>query len=263
MQYGVGKILGMILGFASAGFRGALLGFLIGYLYDNRTQGGRGRRFARNARSADKLSENLVQSTYAIGAIVLGAKLAKSDGRVSRAEIAAFRSVFHIDNSQVDEVGRLFDQARKSSGGYEPYAARLAQVFHNNSAVLEEILAGLFVVAIADSVSLTPPEDRFLRRVAVIFGFSEADFDRIAARAGVPLPNQSVSKKNEDYALLGLPENASNAEIKRTYRALIRKHHPDKLAAQGLSPELQAQATEKMKRINAAYDSLCKARGIK
>ena len=58
-------------------------------------------------------------------------------------------------------------------------------------------------------------------------------------------------------------ETATAEEIKAAYRALIREHHPDKLMAQGMPPEFVATATEKMKRINVAYDTVCKMRGIK
>ncbi|NTU76838.1 MAG: DnaJ domain-containing protein [Alphaproteobacteria bacterium] len=208
--------------------------------------------------------DGLQKSTFSIGVIVLGAKMAKADGRVSRAEIAAFRRVFNIPDSKVAEVGELFDQARQTVSGYEPYAARLAQVFRHNPAVLEEVLTGLFLVGLADNAGLSPAKSNFLRRIAVIFGFNETDFVRIAARSGVRLPDQPTpTKKNEDYIVFGLSEKASDVEVKRTYRALIRKHHPDKLTAQGLPPELIAQATEKMKRLNAAYDRICKARGLK
>jgi DnaJ like chaperone protein len=264
----MGKVIGCVLGFAFKGPMGAVIGFLIGHVHDSRTANPiRSRAYGSAAESAPYpggLMDGLQQSTFTIGVIVLGAKMAKADGRVSREEIATFRRVFHIPDSQLEEVGRLFDQARLTSGGYEPYAARLAQVFRRNPAVLEEILTGLFLVAVADRTGLSPPKSNFLRRIAILFGFTEEDFARIAARSGVRLPDEpAAAKKEEAYVVLGLPENAPDADIKRTYRALIRKHHPDKLVAQGLPPELINQATEKMKRINAAYDRICKARGIK
>ena len=67
----------------------------------------------------------------------------------------------------------------------------------------------------------------------------------------------------EAFAILGIAENATNEEIKIAYRTLIREHHPDKLVAQGMPPEFIANANEKMKRINVAYDNVCKMRGIK
>ncbi len=265
-----GKVMGGALGLVFGGPVWAIVGALIGHVHDTSPS----RVFQAQARSAQSrqndtlfrrsFADGLQQSTFTVGVIVLGAKMAKADGRVSREEIATFRRVFHFSDADAIEVGRVFDQARQTASGYEPYAARLAHVFKRQPAVLEEVLTGLFLVAVADQTGLSLPKVTFLRRVAVIFGFSETDFARIAARSGVRLPGEpATAKKDDGYAVLGLPETATDADIKKTYRTLIRKHHPDKLASQGLPPELMAQATEKMKRINAAYASICKARGIK
>lgn len=265
-----GKVVGGVLGLVMGGPAAALVGFVLGHIHDTSPA----RVYSRQKQSSSShqndalfprsFSDSLQQATFTIGVIVLGAKMAKADGRVSREEIAAFRRVFHFANASTAEISRIFDQARQTTSGYEPYAARLAQVFRRHPAVLEEVLTGLFFVAIADQTGLSMPKVVFLRRVATIFGFTETDFFRIAARSGVRLPGQTQAvKRDESFAVLGLPETASNQDIKRTYRVLIRKHHPDKLASQGLPPELMAQATEKMKRINAAYATICKARGIK
>ncbi len=258
-----GKALGLGLGLIYGWLPGALIGLLIGHWFDKRQTAVMAARARSEGLLNPAMEDGLQQSTFTIGVIVLGAKMAKADGRVSHEEIAAFRRVFRVPDDQVAQVGNLFDQARLSADGYEPYAARLAQVFRAKPAVLEEILTGLFLVAVADSVGLSRAESIFLRRVATLFGFSVEEYARIAASSGVRLPDQPAAPRNEAYAVLGLPETASAAEIKRTYRVLIRKHHPDKLVAEGLPPEMIAQANEKMKRINAAYDSLCKAKGIK
>ncbi len=265
-----GKVIGGTLGLMFGGPAWAIVGVLIGHIHDTsptqafQAQARKARTGTEGGFFGGKFTDSLQQSTFALSVIVLGAKMAKADGRVSREEIATFRRVFPFSDADTIEVGRIFNQARQTASGYEPYAARLAQVFKRYPAVLEEVLTGLFKVAVADRSGLSLPKVVFLRRVAVIFGFTETDFARIAARSGVRLPGESPSAKSDDgYAVLGLHENASAADIKRAYRALIRKHHPDKLASQGLPPELMAQATEKMKRINAAYSSVCKARGIK
>lgn len=268
MQRITGKVVGGVLGFVfGGGPLGGLVGLIIGHMYDKtpavafqaRVRRTRYEQPNRHGRFANSLE----QSTFVVGIIVLGAKMAKADGRVSREEIATFRRVFRIPDSDAVEVGRIFDQARQTASGYEPYAARLAQVFRRNPAILEEVLSGLFLVAVADRTGLSYPKVVFLRRVAVIFGFTEEDFARIAARSGIRLPGQPPVQKDNPYSVLGLPESAPAADIKRTYRALIRKHHPDTLVSQGLPPELIAQATEKMKRINAAYAAVCKEKGIK
>ncbi|MGE3623791.1 MAG: TerB family tellurite resistance protein [Bdellovibrionales bacterium] len=214
--------------------------------------------------SSDGFTGTSQQNAFTIGVIVLGAKMAKTDGRVTREEVEAFKRAFRVPESQVGRVGRLFDEARRSADGFEPYAFRLAQIFRNRPAVLEEVLTGLFTIAAADSKGLSPKEVRFLERVAVIFEFTVEDFIRIAARSGVNLaPREKEKPRNESYSILGVAENATEEQIKTAYRTLIRTHHPDKLVAQGLPPEFIASANEKMKRINVAYDTICKTRGIK
>lgn len=256
-----GKVVGGLLGLAFGGPLGAALGFLIGHAHDSHPDDGV--NFWQTMRSSHgEFGGNVQQAAFTMGVIVLGAKMAKADGRVTREEIEAFKRVFRVPESQVDAVGRLFNQARRSADGFEPYAFHLAQIFRNRPAVLEEVLSGLVIIAAADSGGLSPAELRFLSRVAVIFGFNDTDFFRIAARAGLKLGSDE-KPHNEAYAILGLREEASIEEIKKTYRALIRTHHPDKLVAQGVPPEFIANATEKMKRINGAYDAISRARGIK
>jgi len=265
----VGKVLGGVLGLAMSGGFGGALGFLLGHLHDIRTDPAPKRAGAAKEREQPDFLDHYrltrhQRSIYSLGVIILGAKLAKVDGPVTREEILAFRHAFHTTEAQLDEVGHIFNHARSSADGYEPHAARLAQVFANQPALLEEILVGLFVIAQADSAHLTRAELLFLRRVAVLFGLAEEDFTRLAARAGVYLNSAPPAPKQDSaYDVLGLPTTATNDVVKRTYRALVRKHHPDKLAAAGLPASRVAEATERLKRINAAYDEICKKRGIK
>jgi len=256
-----GKVVGGLLGLAFAGPLGAALGFIIGHAHDNLPEDSV--NFWQTMRSSNAgFGGNMQQAAFTMGVIVLGAKMAKADGRVTREEIEAFKRVFRVPESQADAVGRLFNQARRSADGFEPYAFQLAQIFRNRPEVLEEVLGGLIIIGAADSGGLSPAELRFLSRVAIIFGFNDTDFMRIAARAGIKLEGQE-KPHDESYAILGLRESASVEEIKKTYRVLIRTHHPDKLVAAGMPPEFVVTATEKMKRINVAYDRICKARGIK
>jgi len=262
----VGKFVGTVLGFALAGPGGALIGFVVGHLNDMRfTQPVRQQRAILEHDFFPDFSMSKHQrSVFSMGVIVLGAKLAKIDGHVSREEVLAFRRAFRTRDSQLAEVGRLFDEARTSPGGYEPYAARLAQVFQSHREILEEILAGLFYIAVADSPRLSRGEMLFLRRIAVMFNFGEQDFTRIAARVGLNLTTAPPAPKHDQaYDVLGLPTTATDIDIKRTYRTLIRKYHPDKLHAAGFAPDKIAEATEQMKRINAAYADICKIRNIK
>jgi len=241
-----GKILGGAAGFAIGGPLGALVGAVAGHAFD---------RMRDEAVTDDPDAPSLAkQTTFAIAVIVLSAKMAKADGRVTRDEIDAFKEVFQIPPDEVDNVGRLFNQARKDARGFEPYARQVERMFRNNPAVLEELLGGLFHIARADGVA-HPDEIRFLQEVSDIFRFDRATFDRIrAAHLG--------AEKTDPYAVLGVPHDATDAEIRATWRKLIREHHPDTLIAQGMPQDFVDVATEEMAAINAAYDTIRSQRGM-
>ena len=90
---------------------------------------------------------------FAITVVVLAAKLAKCDGPVKRAEIDAFKRHFRIPPESVRDIGRLFDQARDSTDGFEPYAAQLGEAFADNRGMLEDVLDALFAIARADGAA--------------------------------------------------------------------------------------------------------------
>ena len=259
-----GKFIGVILGYAFAGPWGAVFGFILGRMHDNQRQS-QAEDWERVWQDQGFFSANQERSAFTLGVVVLGAKMAKCDGRVNREEVDAFKRVFHVTPSQEAAISAAFNQARHSAEGFEPYAYHLAHVFRNKKAVLEEILSGLFIIGSADYASLSPQEIAFLKRVSFIFGFDQEEFARIAASSGAALPEEERPRNPtiEAFTVLGVKETATPEEIKKAYRALIREHHPDKLTAQGLPPEFVATATEKMKRINAAYDMVCKIKGIK
>ncbi|NOZ42021.1 MAG: DnaJ domain-containing protein [Alphaproteobacteria bacterium] len=195
------------------------------------------------------------QVTFTIGVIVLSAKMAKADGHVSREEIAAFKEAFQVPESEMKNVARVFNLARQEATGFEPYAHQLAKLFHDRPAMLEGLLHILFHIARADNVIL-PSELEYLQKVAAIFGFSDAEFDRIRADNLGP-------DKGDPYAVLGLSREATVIEIKSAYRKLIKENHPDLLASQGLPPEFIEVATAKLAMINVAYDRIEKERNLK
>ena len=247
-----GKILGGAAGFALGGPVGALAGAVAGHAVDMLTEA----NLQDDAKALPPGDERAAtrQIAFTIGVIVLGAKMAKADGKVTREEIAAFKEVFRVPAHELKNVGRFFDQARKDAHGFEPYARQIAKMFPRKSRVLEELIDGLFHIAKADG-KVSDAELDYLRRVAQIFGFAEADFERI--RHSHLGPDES-----DPYTLLGVTRDASDAEIKLAWRKLIRETHPDKLIAKGLPQEFVDLATDKMARVNAAYDRIARERGI-
>ncbi len=245
-----GKILGVAAGFAVGGPLGALLGAAAGHAVDAMRD--RGPAEAPTLEADDRAGTRQIAFTIAV--IVLGAKMAKADGVVTREEILAFRQVFQVPPDEISNVGRLFDRARRDPHGFEPYASQIARLFPPGSRILEELLDGLFHIAKADGVA-SEEELSYLHAVAGIFGFSDAEFDRI--RAGYLGPDEG-----NPYTILGVTREASDKEIKAAWRKLIRETHPDRLVAEGLPQEFVDLANEKMATINAAYDQIAKERGI-
>jgi DnaJ like chaperone protein len=184
---------------------------------------------------------------FTIGMIALGAKMARADGVVTEVEIAAFRQVFHIPDKDMPAVERVFNLAKQDVAGFETYAAQVAKLFTKKSTVLEHVLECLFHIAKADGV-IHEDELTYLERVAELFGFGATEFARIRSR--------HVAIADDPYDLLGLKRDASLAEIKKKYRSLARKLHPDKQVASGVPAEMVKLANDRMARINAAYNLL-------
>ena len=238
-----GKIIGGVGGLMIGGPIGALIGAVAGHAVDK-------------VRSNSGEPEDATKSVaFTIATIALGAKMAKADGVVTRDEVDAFKRVFRVPPEDVKDVSRVFDQARKDSRGFEPYARQIAGMFADNPAVLEELLYCLTLIARADGV-MHPEEVKYLRSVADIFGLDDHAFERITEVSG-------DLDTSDPYKILGVSRDMTNDEIKSAYRSLVRENHPDKLIADGLPEELIDMATEKLAAINDTYDKVSTERGIK
>jgi DnaJ like chaperone protein len=192
---------------------------------------------------------------FTIAVIALGAKMAKADGEVTRDEVAAFGEVFQVPPGEEEHVRLVFDLARRSTHGFDSYARQVGRLFAGERGVLEDLLGGLFHIALADG-RLCPAEDDYLRQVAHHFGFTPRDYARIrAVHLGV-----SPEADDDPHAVLGVEADASSDEIRAAYHRLVRENHPDLLVAQGLPPEFIARATARVARINAAHDRLTRPR---
>ena len=253
-----GKIIGGMAGFAMGGPVGALFGAAMGHAADEGNLNGfsfAGRPLPfESARAAAMLGRR--DQIFAVGVTVLAAKLAKCDGPVGRVEIDAFRRSFAIPEGSVAEVGRLFDNARGSAAGFETYAVQMGQAFSDNRGILEQVLAGLYQIARADG-PVNGAEADFLSRVAYGFGL-DLDMAQRAARGG-PMAAPPVE---DSYAVLGISVRATKEEISARWKNLMRENHPDTLTAKGVPAEMVKKASDRVARINAAYDTIKRERKL-
>ncbi len=177
--------------------------------------------------------------------VALGAKMAKADGQVRDEDIVAFRQVFRTDPQTEAAIGRFFNLARQTTLGYQRYARIVTKAFRAQPGILEDVLDGLFHIALADGI-VTEEEAEFLESVAEIFGFSDREYRRIR--------NAHLGQDADDpYLILGVDPDISDKNLKTAYRRQAAANHPDRLMARGLPKEMVGIANHKMAIINRAY----------
>jgi DnaJ like chaperone protein len=255
-----GKIIGGMAGFAMGGPMGAVVGAALGHAADSGVVPNLRAQFGPQlswnpARLAAMFNRR--DQLFAICVVVLSAKLAKCDGRVTREEIDAFKRQFRIPKEAVRDIGRLFDHARDSAEGFEAYAVQLGETFADNRGMLEDVLGALFAIARADG-AINGRELDFLARTHLSFGLGQEAWDRARGASR----RQPAAGEPDAYAVLGVSPKASAEEIRSTWKRLMRENHPDSLAARGVPAEFVARANEKVARINAAWDQIKRERGL-
>ena len=191
---------------------------------------------------------------FTVGVIMLGAKMAKADGVVTKDEVRAFKKAFKVSNAEMREAARVFNLAKQDKTGYETCAEQLVTVFKGDRKMLEYVLEGLFHIAKADEV-LHPQEEKFLGQVAKHLGFTDAEFTLIKAR-------HILAEERDPYEVLGLKPGASTEELKSQYRRLVAESQPDEFVARGLPKEFVVIATAKLASINEAYKAIARKRNI-
>ncbi len=185
---------------------------------------------------------------FAIAVVALGAKMAKADGQVTRDEVTAFREVFEIAREDEAGAAKVFNLARQDVAGYQDYAARIQRMFRDDPATLNDLLEGLFHIAMADGF-YHPGEDRFLEDVAEIFGLTDIEYRAIRARF---VPDAAP----DPFTVLGVAPDTPYDEIRKVWRQLVRDNHPDQMIARGVPEEAVQLAQKRMVDINRAWEEI-------
>ncbi len=186
--------------------------------------------------------------SFTIAIISLGAKLTKVDGQVTKKEIKAFREIFQLPESEQKNAARVFNSASRSTLGYEYYAIEIRKLLGSGSPLLGDIMEGLIYIAKADG-DLSFQERRFLIRVNALFGLP-----RRKLRYKLNYLNGEPSF--DPYKVLGVGRDTPLPEIRRKWRDLVMKSHPDVLVARGVPEEAIRLSEVKLSRYNLAWKQI-------
>ena len=236
-----GKIIGGTAGFALGGPIGAILGVMAGNVFDRSKK-----------QNFNKISNQQKQNIFALSIIILSAKLAKSDGVVTKDEILAFKEKFNIPSNEMNNVSKIFNEAKKSKFGYEKIADQVGLLFKDNKILLEELLNNLFYIAEADG-KITINEIEVLKSIGKSFHLNEIEFQRI-------FHSRLNNKDSDPFIVLGVSRNDTDEDIRKKWISLNKEHHPDNLLAKGLPQEFIDQSNKELSSINHAYDKIKKLR---
>ena len=284
----IGKFLGALIGFRLGGFFGMLAGVFLGHLADKKLYelGTVNSSFFKTKTTRQLL---FMQTTFA----VLG-HLSKSKGRVTEEDIQLANQL--MIQLKLDDAGRKLAQDAFRRGKESDFPIRqVIREFRIGCGQRADLLRMFLQVqvqaAFADS-ELHENEKEVLYVIAEELGLSRMQFEQMiamemAARAftqggfyqqyqqgayqgGYQYQQQNGGYQhasgptlNDAYKVLGVTESDEQNTVKRAYRRLMNEHHPDKLVAKGLPPEMMEMAKEKTQQIQAAYDLICKAKGWK
>jgi DnaJ like chaperone protein len=189
---------------------------------------------------------------FSTAVIALGAKLAKADGRADRLEFTAFSEVFQSPTEEQRDIQRLYDLARQTTLGFEGYAKRLAKRYRNCPQLLEDVLDGLFFIALSDGV-VTSDELVYLEDVSRLFGLSPLAFRRLRA-------THMGAGPDDPYVILGIAADAPDETVRAAWRSALSEAHPDRALSRGLPQDYVLVAQAKSAAINNAYDTVMRER---
>ena len=239
------------LGFAMGGPIGALLGVLIGSVFDYNIK--KHDEENKQAKGAGHRYQRATQGDIRVSVIVLIACIIKADGRVLKSEINYIKPFLlkNFGEEGAKQALLLLKELLNKDIDSRAVAQQVGQ--HTNYSTRLELLHVLIEVANADG-SIDPIELRVIEHIATAMSIQTADYQSILALY------QRQRDINWAYTALEISPLVSNDEVKKAYRRMAMKYHPDKVANAG--EEIRQQATEKFRGINEAYEHIKQQRGL-
>lgn len=242
-------------------FFGAILGFIIGTGIENyqrviKGAQGNGQQGGRQFNTEDLFQYYQQRSTsndVPTMLMALSAAVMTADGKVLKAELNYVKSFFNQQFGPQFSQQHLLTLKKFLDSGDIPLQ-RICQDIQTRMqpAVRTQLLHYLFGIAKADG-HVAESEAKIIQNIAAMLGVSSADYESVK--------NMFYRNVNSDYKVLGIDASASNDEVKKAYRKMAIKFHPDKVAQMG--EEYEKGAKEKFQNIQEAYEAIKKKRGMK
>ncbi len=237
MKYG--KWISGGLGWAIFGPIGGILGFAIGSIFDS-------------AEISTKVyTGESSRNGFIVSLLVLVSAVMKADGKVFKSELDFVKKYFY-DNFGADAAREAMILLRDILKQQVPLKDVCTQIRDNvDYSSRLQLIHLLFGVAYADGI-VSKAEQDVISDISGFLGISSQDFESIKAMFVVNI--------NSYYTILEVEPTSTNEEIKKAYRSMAIKHHPDKVGY--LGEDLRKNAEQKFKKINEAYEKIKKERGF-
>ena len=247
----MGKLVGGTIGFALGGPLGAIFGAAFGHAFDSGSE-------LETSFEHQRLSAvERHQLTFFVAAFSMLAKLAQTDGRVTKEELDSIKGFMEKD-LRLDPEGRnaavnIFQTALNSPGTFDDFARQFYSHFYSQPQLIELMVDILLRVAVSDG-NMTQGEETMVLSAVNTFHFSSVRYEQ--------LKSKYVQTGNHAYAVLGCNPDDSDQQVKKCYRVRVQEYHPDKIASKGLPEEFTRFAQDKFREIQDAWEQVKIARGI-
>lgn len=239
-----GKWIGGGLGWAVGGPIGGILGFVIGSIIDGGSE-------QLKIGTTTGYSGRTTAGGYIMSLLVLVSAVMKADGRVVKSELDYVKQfmVHNFGEASAQDAVKLLRDLLKQNIPVNEVSRQIKQNM-NYSARLQ-LLHFLFGIAVADGQA-DEQERLLIAHIAHEMGIGRSDFESIQA--------MFIRNVDADYKILEIEPSASNEEVKKAYRRMAMKYHPDKVSH--LGEDFQKAAREKFQMVNKAYENIKKERKI-
>ncbi len=237
-----GKWIGGGLGFVMGGPLGAVLGFLVGSMVDSTT--------IQTSRYITP-GQSTAQGDFGMSLLVLVAAMMKADGKVVKSELDYVKQFFvrQFGQSSAREALLMLKDILKKDIPVRDVCNQISQNMDYSSRL--QLLHLLFNISIADG-AINASEIEAVEKMSGYLGIATSDY--------VSIRNMFVPETDSSYKILEIEPAVTDEEVKKAYRRMAVKYHPDKVSH--LGEEFRKTADEKFKKVNEAYEKIKKERNI-